>query len=67
MPSLEGYVQVAHDALRVTVGRRSPGLDYWADETLTEPEHLLRLDGLGFSLPLSRLYRRTGLIEATAP
>lgn len=61
LPSVESYVQIASDALRVLVNRRSPDLDYWVTETLTRPDDVLRLDSLGFSLPLGRLYRRTGL------
>ena len=62
LPSIESYIQIAQDAVRVTVNRRTPEIEYWAGEVLTQPADLLRLDGLGVSLPLSRLYRRTGLV-----
>jgi Uma2 family endonuclease len=61
LPSIESYVQIAQEARRVIVNRREEGLDYWREETLTQPDDRLRLDGLGFSLPLARLYRRTPL------
>jgi Uma2 family endonuclease len=61
LPSIESYVQIAQDALHVVVNRRAPDVDYWVSETLTQPDEVLRLDGLGFSVSLERLYRRTGL------
>ncbi|MBI2297813.1 MAG: Uma2 family endonuclease [Armatimonadetes bacterium] len=63
-PSIESYVQIAQDRLHVIVNRRTPDLDFWTEETLTHPDDLIRLDSLDFSLPLSRLYRRTGLLDA---
>jgi Uma2 family endonuclease len=61
LASVESYIQIASDKMKVIVNRRTPDLDYWREETLTQAEDCLQLDALGFSLPLARLYRRTGL------
>ena len=59
--SIESYLQVAQDTIRVVINRRAPAADYWVEEILTHPDDELRLDSLGFSVPLRRVYRRTGL------
>jgi len=62
--SIESYVQVSQSRLLVIVHRRGDDRDGWVEEILTKPDDELRLDGLGFSLPLRQLYRRTGLLES---
>ncbi|MCC7493284.1 MAG: Uma2 family endonuclease, partial [Fimbriimonadaceae bacterium] len=61
-PSIESYVQVSQTALAVAVHRRDAGQPTWITERLVQPADELRLDSLGFSLALARLYRRTGLL-----
>lgn len=66
LPSIESYLQIMQDEMRVVVNRRTDEIEYWVGETLTQPDELLRLDGIGFSLPLHRIYRRTGIEPSSA-
>ncbi len=66
LPSIESYVQIMQDEMKVIVNRRTDEMEYWAGEILTAPDALMRLDGIGFSLPLHRIYRRTGLLPEPA-
>ena len=59
-PSVESYVIVEQERVAVTVFRRDSG-PWWKAETLTQPSSLVRLDALGFEMPLERIYRRTAV------
>lgn len=61
VPSIETYVLVEQDVLRVRVLRR--GADYWEPELLTELTDRLRLEGLGFETTLAEIYARTRLAK----
>ncbi len=53
--TLEEYVLVAQDKTEVTVFRRAA---QWEPEIIRQPEEMLRLPSLNFSLPLKALYER---------
>ncbi len=53
LPTLSEYVLIAQDRTRVEVYRRG---SHAAPERLERPQDLLRLESLGFTLPLSELY-----------
>lgn len=55
--SIETYVLVAQDVLWVRVLHRAATA--WETQSLTRPDDLLRLDGLGFAAPLRAVYART--------
>ena len=59
MPSLEEYVLVEQAEMKVTVHRRAVE---WRPEELSGAEAPLKLDSIGFQLPLSELYE--GVFEA---
>ncbi|MES2709517.1 MAG: Uma2 family endonuclease [Verrucomicrobiota bacterium] len=58
IPSLEVYVMVDQDACRLIIHRRD---NDWQAEFLTEPDGILTVPGLGWSVPLKDIYERTGL------
>ncbi len=63
IPSLDQYVLVAQDRLRVEVyTRRGRG---WAFEVLTDPAEVLRLPALGVELDLAEIYGDTSLAPPT--
>ena len=51
--TLQEYVLVAQDKMQVTVFRRA---NKWQPEIAQKPEDLLRLNSLGFTLPLNLVY-----------
>ena len=51
--TLQEYVVVAQDKLEATVFRRA---NKWQPETIRQPEELLRLPSLEFTLPLNAIY-----------
>lgn len=53
LPSLEEYVLVEQDQMKVTVHRRAVE---WRAEDLEGPEALLKLVSIGFEMPLSAVY-----------
>ena len=58
MPSLTHYVVIAQDAIDVVVFARDVG---FAERRLRSLDEALELPSLGISLPLSEIYRDTGL------
>jgi Uma2 family endonuclease len=67
VPSIEAYVMIAQDMLRVLVLRRPAGADAtratdWETTLLTGPESELLLEGIEFACPLADVYARTGLV-----
>ena len=60
IPSLEVYVMVSQSACEVTVFRRANG---WKPEIISDPSGSLVIEPLKFSLPLPRLFARTGLAQ----
>jgi Uma2 family endonuclease len=56
--TLEEYVLVAQDKMEVTVFRRAK---QWAGEILRQPDQLLQLPSIGFSLSLSAVYEGVNL------
>jgi Uma2 family endonuclease len=64
-PSIEAYVLIATEEACVRVLRRGGG-DWWESEMLSEPDEVLRLDGLGFAVTLARIYQRTDLFAPDA-
>jgi Uma2 family endonuclease len=67
VPSLEAYILVVQGAVQVVVMRRAGGASHegrpdWTTEILTQPEDMLRLEGIGFTASLADVYARTGLI-----
>jgi Uma2 family endonuclease len=57
--SVEAYILVRQDRCEVTVHRRAG--TGWQTETLTAPSDVLRLEGIGFTVTLERLYQRTAV------
>lgn len=57
VPSIEVYLIVDPDAQRVQVLRR--GSETWQIELLSQPEHHVRLESLGFAASLAEIYERT--------
>lgn len=53
LPSLEEYVLVEQDRMKVTIHRRAAE---WVPEFLEGPEALLKLHSIGFEMPLSAVY-----------
>jgi Uma2 family endonuclease len=53
MPSLEEYVLVEQNEMKITVHRRAVE---WRAEELVGAEAILKLDSIGFELPLSEVY-----------
>jgi Uma2 family endonuclease len=51
--SLEEYILIAQDQMEVTVFRRA---NDWQPEVANQPQQQLRLESLGFALPLSAIY-----------
>jgi Uma2 family endonuclease len=51
--TLEEYVLVSQDKMEVTVFRRE---SHWQPEVLRQPDQLLRMATLDFTLPLSAIY-----------
>jgi Uma2 family endonuclease len=51
--TLEQYVLVAQDHVGLTFYRRS---NHWQPEVLSDPNKELRLDSLGFTMPLRAVY-----------
>jgi Uma2 family endonuclease len=60
LPSLTHYVVIAQDAVEVVVFARDAG---FAERRLRSLRDLVELPALGVSLPLSEIYRDTGLIQ----
>jgi Uma2 family endonuclease len=58
LPSLTHYVVIAQDAVDIVVFAREAG---FAEQRLRSPGNSLELPALGISLPLSEIYRETGL------
>ena len=58
LPSLTHYVVIAQDAIDVVVFARDAG---FAERHLRSHGETLELPSLGISLPLSEIYRDTGL------
>ena len=52
--SLEEYILVAQDQTEVTVFRRS---NNWRPEVINQPSQQLRIESLGFAVPLSAIYQ----------
>jgi Uma2 family endonuclease len=57
IPSLELYLLVEQDCMRVTALHRAES--GWRKEVLEGPATVLKLDSLGLEIPLARLYERT--------
>ena len=57
-PSVEAYILIEQAKMQVTVFRRDGGT-WWTVEVLTQPGDTVRLDSLGFEIPLEQIYRRT--------
>lgn len=53
LPSLEEYVLVEQDRMKVTIHRRDAD---WVPELLEGPEAQLKLHSIGFEMPLSAVY-----------
>jgi Uma2 family endonuclease len=58
LPSLEVYVMVDQDQCRLILHRRA---NDWRAEFLSDPDALLTVPGLGWSVALREIYERTGL------
>jgi Uma2 family endonuclease len=58
LPSLTHYVVIAQDARDVVVFARDTG---FAEQRLSGPDDVVAFPALGVSLPLSEIYRDTGL------
>ena len=58
--SIEAYVMVSQSEPRVVVQRR--GAEDWETEILTQPDDVLRLDGIGFHCTLAAIYANSGLL-----
>lgn len=54
LPSLQAYVVVAQDRMRVVVCARAG--DDWAETTLTRPDEAVTIPALDLALPLSEIY-----------
>ncbi|MBM3838000.1 MAG: Uma2 family endonuclease [Verrucomicrobia bacterium] len=62
IPGLEVYVLVEQDRMAATVLRRAePG---WQSEILAGAGAILKLENIGVSIPLERLYERTAVVGA---
>jgi Uma2 family endonuclease len=59
IPSLEVYIMISQSACEVTVFRRANG---WKPEIVRDPGGTLVVEPLKFTLPLARLFARTGLV-----
>jgi Uma2 family endonuclease len=57
VPSVEAYLIVEQDVMRIVVLRRVD--DAWEAQILTRPDDVLRLDGIGFTAPLAAVYANT--------
>jgi Uma2 family endonuclease len=62
LPSLTHYVVIAQDAVEVVVFARDSG---FAEQRLRSLRDCVELPSLGVSLPLTEIYRDTGLAEST--
>lgn len=60
IPSLEVYVMISQNDCSVTLYRRATG---WMPEVITDPAGALEVAPLKFSLPFSKLFAKTGLIQ----
>jgi Uma2 family endonuclease len=58
LPSLTHYVVIAQDAIDVVVFAREQN---FAERRMTSPDDVLRFPTLGINLPLSEIYRDSGL------
>ena len=53
IPSLREYVMIAQDSVEATVLRRDRD---WKPQVLTNPEGILEVPSIGFSIPLREIY-----------
>lgn len=58
LPSLTHYVVIAQDAVEVVVFARDDG---FAEQRLTSPDDVVAFPDLGVTLPLTEIFRDTGL------
>ncbi|MBI2927205.1 MAG: Uma2 family endonuclease [Verrucomicrobia bacterium] len=62
LETLEEYVLVAQDRVEVTYYRRAK---HWQPELLNEPDQQLRLDSIGFAMPLRAVYEQVPVWQFT--
>ena len=65
IPSVQAYVLVEQDRLRITVLRPAAGQD-WKAERLEGRDTLLRLPEIAVEIPFERIYERTALMSKPA-